>query len=353
MTESARDAAPGPVPFPELTAPIIAAPMAGVSTPALVAAVNAAGGLGFLAAGYQTPARLAQHLRDTRDHTAAPFGVNLFVPTQPRAAQDRARAAQAVAAYADRLAPEAARLDVTLPAPDWDDTDHWDAKVTLLADIDPVAIVSFTFGCPPAATVDRLHGAGSCVVVTVTNLEEARRARDAGADALVVQGFEAGGHRGTHRVDDEPNELDHLALLPMLAEVGLPMVAAGGITTAGDVRRAIAAGAFAVQVGTAFLRTDEAGTTAAYRMGLTDPQLESVITRAFSGRPARGLANRFARDHGAAAPAVFPQVDQLTKPLRAAAAAQGDLDVVSLWAGSGWRASREEPAGAVVTRLSS
>lgn len=353
MTEPAHDAAPRGVAFPELTAPIIAAPMAGVSTPALVAAVNAAGGLGFLAAGYQTPARLAQDLRETREHTAAPFGVNLFVPEPPRGAPDRARSAEAVAAYADRLAPEAARLDVTLPAPDWDDTDHWDAKVTLLADIDPVAVVSFTFGCPPAATVERLHAAGSCVAVTVTSLDEARDARGAGADVVVVQGFEAGGHRGTHHVTDEPNDLDHLALLPMLAEVGLPMIAAGGITTAGDVRRALAAGAFAVQVGTAFLRTDEAGTTAAYRMGLTDPHLESTITRAFSGRPARGLANRFATAHGNAVPPVFPQVDQLTKPLRAAAAARGDLGVLSLWAGSGWRATREESAGAVVTRLSS
>lgn len=353
MTDPARHAGPRETPFPELTAPIIAAPMAGVSTPALVAAVNAAGGLGFLAAGYQSPAQLAQNLRDTRRHTAAPFGVNLFVPGPPRTSEDLARASEAVAAYAGRLAPEAARLDIILPAPDWDDTDHWDAKVTLLADIDPVAIVSFTFGCPPAATVERLHAAGSCVLVTVTNLDEARSARDVGADALVVQGFEAGGHRGTHRVADEPNNLDHLALLPIVAAAGLPMIAAGGITTAGDVRRALAAGAFAVLVGTAFLRTEEAGTTAAYRMGLTDPQLQSIITRAFSGRPARGLANRFARAYAATVPHVFPQVDQLTKPLRAAAAAQGDLDVLSLWAGSGWRATREEPAGAVVTRLSS
>lgn len=341
-----------PVPFPALTAPVVAAPMAGVSNPSLVAAVNAAGGLGFLAAGYQTPARLAQDIRVTRSRTAAPFGVNIFVPGPARSAPERSRAAQAVAEYAARLAPEAAHLGVTLPEPDWDDTDHWDAKVTLLAEIDRVAVVSFTFGCPPAATVGRFHAAGSSVAVTVTTPGEATTARDAGADVLIVQGFEAGGHRATHRVDDEPNNLDHLALLPTLAEVGLPMIAAGGITTAGDVRRALAAGAFAVSVGTAFLRTEEAGTSAAYRMGLSDPQLGSIITRAFSGRPARGLANRFAREHAGSAPPVFPQVDQLTKPLRAAAAARGDLDVVALWAGSGWRATREEPAGAVVTRLS-
>ncbi len=343
---------PAPVAFPPLAVSVVAAPMAGgVSTPALVGAVNAAGGLGFLAGGYQSPGRLAQDIRATREVTGSPFGVNLFVPAPPRPAGERAVAARAVAAYADRLAPEARRLGVTLPEPDWEDTDGWAAKLTLLADIDPVAVVSCTFGCPPPAAVDRLHTAGTCVAVTVTTLAEAQAARDVGADVLVVQGFDAGGHRGTHREADPPNELDHLALLPLLADVGLPMIAAGGITTAGDTRRALDAGAFAVQVGTAFLLTDEAGTSAAYRMALTDPSLGSVITRAFSGRPARGLGNRFAVEHTTTAPAAYPQVDQLTKPLRAAAAAQGDLGGVSVWAGSGWRAAREEPAADVVRRI--
>lgn len=340
------------VPFPQLDAQVVAAPMAGVSTPDLVARVNAAGGLGFLAAGYLTPARLAHDIRATRDRTDAPFGVNIFVPGPARSPVQRHHGARAVAQYAALLAPQAQKLGVCLPEPDWQDTDHWDAKLTLLADIDPVAVVSFTFGVPPRRAVDRLHAAGSCVAVTVTNRTEARAARNVGADVLVVQGFEAGGHRSTHGVADEPNELDHLALLPLVAEAALPMIAAGGITTAGDTRRALAAGAVAVAVGTALLLTDEAGTSAAYRMGLTDPALGSMITRAFSGRPARGLRNRFAVEHRDHAPPVYPQVDQLTKPMRAAAAAQGDLETVSLWAGSGWRAAREEPAEVVVTRLS-
>ncbi len=284
------------VPFPQLAAQVVAAPMAGVSTPDLVARVNAAGGLGFLAAGYLTPARLAHDIRATRDRTDAPFGVNLFVPGPARSPVQRHHGARAVAQYAALLAPQAQKLGVCLPEPDWQDTDHWDAKLTLLADIDPVAVVSFTFGVPPRPAVDRLHAAGSCVAVTVTNRPEAR--------------------------------------------------------TAGDTRRALAAGAVAVAVGTALLLTDEAGTSAAYRMGLTDPALGSMITRAFSGRPARGLRNRFAVEHRDHAPPVYPQVDQLTKPMRAAAAAQGDLETVSLWAGSGWRAAREEPAEVVVTRLS-
>lgn len=342
----------GAVGFPDTLHPVIAAPMAGVSTPQLVAAVGAAGGLGFLAAGYRTPAQVAQQIRATRELTDAPFGVNLFVPPPPASPPARELAARELARYAERLTPLAQQLGVRLPAPDWDDTDGWDAKLTLLADIDPVAVVSCTFGCPPRQAVDRLHAAGTCVAVTVTTADEAAAAQAVGADVVVVQGFEAGGHRGTHQVADDPNELDHLALLPLIAQVGLPMIAAGGITTAGDTARALAAGAFAVQAGTAFLLTDEAGTSAAHRMGLTDPSLTSVITRAFSGRPARGLSNRFAQEHSAEAPRVYPQVNQLVQPLRAASAARGDLGGVAMWAGAGWRAARQEPAAEVVARLS-
>ena len=335
-----------------LTAPVVAAPMAGgPSTPALVAAVAAAGGLGFLAAGYRTAEQLSAQITDVRELTDRPFGVNVFVPSPaPEGAAGAALRAH-VAAYRGALEPDATRLGVTLPTPDWGDDDRWEAKVALLTLVDPVPVVSFTFGVPGGNVVEDLQAIGTAVWVTVTTVEEAHAAREVGADALVVQGFDAGGHRSTHRVQDVPNELDHLALLPMLAPVGLSMIAAGGVVTAGDVRRALEAGAVAVQVGTAFLLTDEAGTGPAHRLGLTDPGLRSVVTRAFSGRPARGLANRFVQEHGEQAPSAYPVVDQLTKPLRAAAAAAGDIGGVSLWAGSGWRAAAEEPAGDVVRRL--
>lgn len=330
---------------------VVAAPMAGgISTPQLVAAVCEAGGMGFLAAGYRTAAQLADEIAEVRRQTRHPFGVNVFVPAPPPQPASQAANEAAVERYSARLRPLADRLGVHLPEPDWSDTDHWDDKLTLLT-ADPVPVVSFTFGCPPADVVARLQQAGSSVVVTVTDLPEAQAAAAVGADALVVQGFEAGGHRGTHRVEDVPSPYDHLALLPMIAEVGLPMIAAGGISTAGDTVRALAAGAVAVQVGTALLLCPEAGTSAAYRMGLTDPSLASVITRAFTGRPARGLANRFVVDHDGHAPACYPVIDQLTKPLRAAAARRGDLGGLSLWAGSGWRAATEEPAALVVRRL--
>lgn len=335
-----------------LPTPIVAAPMAGgPSTPELVAAVAGAGGMGFLAAGYRSSTEVADQIARTRELTDRPFGVNLFVPArQPRGAALEAVRAH-VAAYRGALEGDAGRLGVRLPEPNWSDDDGWEEKVALLTLVERVSVVSFTFGVPGANVVEDLQAVGTSVWVTVTTYDEAVAARDAGADALVVQGFDAGGHRSTHRVDDEPNELDHLALLPIVADVGLPMIAAGGVTTSGDVGRARAAGAAAVAAGTAFLLADEAGTSAAHRLGLTDPSLRTIVTRAFSGRPARGLANRFVQEHSAQAPSAYPVVDQLTKPLRAASSAAGDIGGVALWAGSGWRAASEMPAADVVRRL--
>ncbi len=332
---------------------VVAAPMAGgPSTPQLAAAVSNAGGLGFLAAGYLPTQEVSGQLTAMRRLTTRPFGVNLFVPAPIEyESAEQTRLESAVAAFREHLREDSDRLDVPLPLVNWSDTDEWTAKIELLTQVSPVPVVSFTFGCPEPAVVAAFHRAGSAVLVTVTDRAEAEAGAACGADGLIVQGFDAGGHRGTHDVATVPNELDHLALLPQMRDLGVPLIAAGGITTAGDTHRALAAGASAVQVGTAFLRTHEAGTSAAHRMGLTDPALTSTITRAFSGRPARGLRNRFVRDHDSHAPAAYPAVNQLTKPLRAAAARRGDLGGVSLWAGSGWRAATEEPAAQVVRRL--
>ena len=352
--------------MPRTRRPIVVAPMAGgPSTPELVVAAGEAGALGMLAGGYKTPADVVAEIAAVQNRFEGPFGVNLFVPSgasfAPQAdsgalvapggdGADRDRADRAAVEAFRELLLQEAPPDVHVPTPDWNDTDHYEDKLDVV-EAARVALVSFTFGCPAPHVVERLHAAGICVVVTVTSPAEARASVSAGADALVVQGYEAGGHRGTHRVTDTPEEFDHLALLPMLADVGVPLVAAGGITTAGDTRRALAAGAVAVQAGTAFLLADEAGTNAAYRMGLTAPRLRACVTRAFSGRPARALRNGFVERYDALAPAVYPAVDQLTKPLRARAAREGDLDGVSIWAGAGWRAAREAPAADIVAAL--
>jgi nitronate monooxygenase len=315
----------------------------GPSTPELAAAVSAAGGLGFVAAGYLSPDALRQVLDRTRALTSAPVGVNLFVPSAPDEADG-----EAIARYADRLRPEADRLGVALGEPRWDD-DAFDAKADVVASAG-VHLATFTFGVPPAAVVDRLHGADVLVGVTVTSRAEAATAASVGADLLVVQGAEAGGHQGTFD-PATPNRTPLRVALGEIGDLGLPMVAAGAIMTGEDLRDVLDAGAIAGQIGTALLCSSEAGTSAPYRQALLEHRYaDTTVTRAFSGRWARGLANRFALEHPDA-PGGYPQVHHLTRPLRAAATAVGDPDVPNLWAGTGWRAVRAEPAGDVVRRL--
>lgn len=333
----------------DLDLPVVGAPMAGaVSTPLLVASVSDAGGLGMLPAGYLTPERLATDLVHTKDLTQRRFGVNLFVP-QP---VDRARHEASVLALRERLADRAAALGVEPGHPSWSDTDHWADKVLLVQTLRP-AVVSCHFGLPDREALQRWHAAGIEVHVTVTTLEEARAAADLGVDALVVQGHEAGGHRGTHDPEAEPSMIDHLGLLEMISpEVDLPLVAAGGITTAGDVRRALDAGAVAAQVGTALLLATESGASQTYRAALRDPSLtERVVTRAFTGRSAGAVRNGWVDDLDGQVPGAFPVVDQLTRPLRAAAARAGDVHGIHVWAGSGWRACQDRSAAEIVREL--
>ena len=334
----------------ELQTPVVGAPMAGaVSSPLLVAAVSDAGGLGMLPAGYRTPEQLAADLVHVRDLTQRPFGVNLFVP-QP---VDRAALEPAVTAYREALLPRAAALGVEPGYPVWGDTDHWTDKVLLVEALAP-AVVSFTFGVPDGDTVARLRAAGCEIHVTVTSGSEALAAQEAGADVLVVQGQEAGGHRGTHDPSSAPEAIDHLGLLEVVAAAGgtLPMVAAGGITTAGDVRRAVDAGAVAVQVGTALLLATESGASPTYRAALRDLELtERVTTRAFSGRVAGAVRNRFVDEYEHLAPAAFPVVDQVSRPVRTAASRAGDVHGIHVWAGSGWRACQDRPAAEIVRAL--
>lgn len=319
--------------------PIVLAPLAGgPSTPELTAAVSNADGLGFLAAGYLTPDTFAEQLRHTRELTNAPFGVNVFVLDDGPVDED------AVAAYARELEPEARARGVQLGQPRFDD-DWLEAKVELIVKSD-VHVVSSTFGCLPSETVARLQASGTEVWATVTAPHEARAARDAGVDVLVAQGAEAGGHRGAWRDDGEPVPL--LELLESI-DVGLPLVATGGIADRSGVRTALAAGAQAVQVGTAFLLCPEAGTSDAHRRALTMAG-PTAFTRAFTGRSARGIVNRFMIDHPHA-PSAYPQIHHVTAPLRAAARAAGDADGFNLWAGVNHARAEALPAAEVVARL--
>ncbi|NNH71773.1 nitronate monooxygenase [Nocardia uniformis] len=325
----------------ELRTPIVLAPMAGgPSTPDLAAAVSQAGGLGFLAAGYLSAADTAERIARTRTLTEAPFGVNLFAPAAPTPTDD----------YAGYLAELSRDFPVGEPR---FDTDDWDAKLDMLVG-ERVRVVSCTFGCPSVAEIARLHEAGSEVWVTVTSVAEARRAIEAGADVLIAQGAEAGGHRGSFMdrpEDDVTDPLSLFALLQLLvANVNVPIVAAGAIATGPGVAAALSAGAAAAQLGTAFLRCPEAGTAPLLRDAIT-MDTPTMLTRAFTGRRARGLRNRFLLDHPDA-PAAYPEIHYATGPLRAAARAEGNADAVNLWAGQTHTLAAELSAGDLVRQLS-
>jgi nitronate monooxygenase len=327
----------------ELEHPIVQAPMAGgPSTPALAAAVSEAGGLGFLAAGYRTADAVRAELDELRRLTSRPFGVNLFAPGPPAA--DRA----ALERYAAALVGEAERYGVKLGEPRHDD-DAWEDKLALVRE-ERVPVVSFTFGCPEREVVASLAEAGCGTWVTVTSPEEAVAAAEIGADALVVQGVEAGGHRGSHEASARA-DLGLLALLQLAgAATDLPLVATGGIATGAGVAAVLAGGAAAAQLGTAFMLTPEAATSPAHREALRG-RARTAVTRAFTGRPARGVENRFMREHDGEAPVAYPEVHHLTAPVRAAAREREDADGFHLWAGQAYPLAEELPAGELVRRL--
>jgi nitronate monooxygenase len=286
--------------------------------------------------------RLRDDIAKVRALTTQPVGVNIFVPGEDDADET------AVARYALTLQPDVQRLGIALGEPRFED-DHYAQKVALVRELRP-AVVSFTFGCPSALDVANIKDAGVEVWVTVTNPDEADIAAAAGADALVVQGSEAGGHRSYFTDDDAPD----LVLLGLLAAVrecaGLPLIAAGGVSDRAGVLAALAAGATGVQVGTALMLTPEAGTAPVHRAAFASDN-GTRLTRVFTGRTARGIVNRFMDDHDADAVRAYPQIHHLTQPLRAAAKVQGESSVLHLWAGQGYQQARPEPAGQVVADL--
>jgi nitronate monooxygenase len=326
--------------------PVVAAPMAGgPSAPRLVSAAGRAGRLAFLAAGYLTADRMAAEIRTVRD-AGASFGVNVFAPYPVPVDPAEFRA------YARRISADGARygVDPTV-AGIVEDDDDWQAKIELLV-ADPVPVVSFTFGFPDAAVIGALQRAGSTVALTVTSPDEARAATALGPDILVVQSADAGGHLGTLTPQRPPERLSLPDLVRAVRQVrGLPLLAAGGIGTAEDAAAAVAAGAAAVAVGTVLLRTDESAASEPYKHALGEAERSTVVTRAFTGRPARGLRNEFTDAHSADAPLGYPAVHYLTRPIRRAAAAAGDAERLNLWAGTGYRHAGTGPVRDALDRL--
>ena len=332
------------LPF-DLHRPIVGAPMAGgPSTPELAAAVADAGGLGFLAGGYKSPQQLADQIATTRMLTRGPIGVNLFVVSANDVDEGE------LETYRQELEDDATRYGVEVGRPAWDD-DAWHSKLDVVRDLKP-DVASFTFDCPDADILCDLNALGIHTAVTVTSPEEARTAGERGARILIVQGPDAGGHRATFDPAAEPGTDPLPELISAIRNIiDLPLIAGGGISNRAEARAILDTGAAAVQVGTALLLAHEAGTNPAHRSALQDPAFtETRVTRAFTGRPARGLRNRFMDRHDHRGHA-YPQIHYMTAPLRAAAAAAGDLQALHLWAGTGYRTTRTGPAGDIVADL--
>lgn len=310
---------------------IVLAPLAGgPSTPELAAAVANAGGLGFVAAGYLEPDELERRLARARELTDGALGVNLFVLRETPVDDGAARA------YAERLAAEGVELGEPRFEDDW-----LDEKIEIATSSD-VQVISTTFGPPPEKL---LANARVPVWATIASEDDA----DVEADVLVVQGAEAGGHCGAFDDHDE-SDLPLLDLLRAVrARTDRPLVAAGAVSNSVAARAALDAGATALQAGTAFLLCPEAGTHPVLREAVARGG-DTAMTRAFTGRRARGIVNAFMRDHRDA-PSAYPQIHHLTAPMRAAARAAGDADRVNLWAGTAHKDARAIPAAEVVASL--
>src|SRR3954454_11471808 len=327
-----------------ISAPVVLAPLGGgPSTPELAAAVTEAGGLGFVAAAYLPASEMAARLEATRSLTQGSLGVNVFMLGSGPASADE------YAAYVERFRTWADRAGVDAGEPRYDD-DDWDAKIELLT-ASPVEVTSFTFGCPSADVADALHRAGSEVWVTVTSPDEATQAEAVGADVLVVQGAEPGGHRASFVNSADLPLYGVQALLDLVrSTTSLPLVASGGIATGAALAAVLCAGASAAQIGTAFMLAPEAGTSAPHRAALATSE-RTVLTRAFTGRLARGIDNDFIDEHGAYAPVAYPELNYLTSPMRKRAREEGDASRINLWAGEAHQLAQERPAAETVRAL--
>ncbi|MFD1795044.1 nitronate monooxygenase [Paracoccus aurantiacus] len=324
--------------------PVVQAPMAGITTPALAAAVANAGGLGSLGVAAMDAARARDEVRQTRAMTAAKFNVNVFChkPPQRDAAKEQA--------WLDGLRPDFARFGASPPdgladgyLPFADDPE----MLAMLVEERP-GVVSFHFGLPTSDQLTALRDSGAILLGSATNLADALKAKAAGLDGVVAQGWQAGGHRGVTEVDAPDAQMETLDLLATLKDAGLPLIAAGAIMSREDVQAVLDAGAVAAQCGTAFLVADEAGTSAAHRAALSGGSTR--MTRAISGRPARGVENIISRRDDGEAPD-YPLPYSALKALHAVASKAGEDGYGPFWAGTECARARPGTAAEILARL--
>jgi nitronate monooxygenase len=312
-----------------LEKPIFLSPMAGgPNTPALAAAVSKGGGLAALAAGYMTPDQITQAIRDVRAVTDRPLNVNLFAGGYATAIQTDPAPMMALMS--------AVHTELGLPAPVLPAlaTNPFAEQLEAVLEARP-EVFSFTFGIPDRQSIERIRSRGIIILGTATTIAEGSMLANAGIDAIVAQGSEAGAHRGTFAASFEASMVPTLELVRAIAAFA-PVIASGGIMDAADVRLMLTNGAFAVQMGTAFLTCTESGASDSWKAALLNAKTDTtVITRAFSGRHARGLRNTFIDKAAEDTILPFPVQNTLTRAMRAAAAKQGNPGYQSLWAGQG------------------
>ena len=322
--------------------------MAGASTAALAAAVSDAGALGGFGGTDASPDELRQVIRAIRAQTSRPFIVNLYLDRADPYVSDAAHET----ALKTALAPAHAELTAGEVPDPVDLFGKFDSQVAVAIE-ERVPVLSSHFGPPDAAVMRALKAIGTCVIATATTVDEARMLESAGIAAIIAQGSEAGGHRGTFGSPAGHALIGTMALVPQIVDaVSVPVIAAGGIMDGRGILAALALGAAAAQLGTAFLLCDEAGTDAGMRRAVAAAgDTSTMVTRAFTGRAARGIRNRFIEEWGAREPAPFPLQHLLTVDIRAAARKAGHPELVNLWAGQGVARARAVPAGELVAAL--
>ncbi len=333
----------------EIDVPIIQAPMAGAQAGELAAAVSAAGGLGSLPCAMLTPDGARQEVAKIRAATNRGFAINFFCHQPPVPDSERQ------ARWVERLAPFYEELGVEPPAGSGAARNPFDeAFCELVEEVRP-KVVSFHFGLPSDDLLERTRRTGAKILSSATTVAEARHLADKGVDAIIAQGYEAGGHRGMFLTDDVAAQIGTFALVPQIVDaVDVPVIAAGGIADGRGIAAAFALGAAGVQIGTAYLYTPEARISDLHRQALrTARDGDSVLTNVFTGRPARGIKNRIVRDLGPMSPdsPAFPLAVNGIAPLRTKAEAAGSSDFSPLWTGQAGALGRALPAGELTTTL--
>ncbi|WP_342415562.1 DUF561 domain-containing protein [Paenibacillus sp. FSL R10-2782] len=326
--------------------PIFLAPMAGgPTTPELVAAISNAGGLGNLGAGYLTPEQLRSMIREIKQLTVQPFGVNLFVPEQ------LVESEETIGQMADHLNIYRVELGIAQNPAIQKYSESFEEQVQVLLD-EEIPVFSFTFGIPPQDVIQTMKQRGTIVIGTATTIEEAKQLEAAGVDAIVAQGSEAGGHRGTFLKSVSDTQIGTMALIPQIVDhVTIPVIASGGIMDGRGLVASLALGAAAVQMGTAFLACPESGAHTTYKQKILSENEDCTeITRVYSGKAARGIRTEFMNDmhrYPGKIPA-YPIQNAMTRDIRQAAAKANNSEYMSLWAGQGLRLATDRSAAATV-----